>query len=99
MMSVDPYALAGIDITDFFSPPAWHEDAMCKLYPSVSFFPERGESSGPAKAVCAECTVRAECAAAGQGEAGVWGGTSARERRRTHTRPSPATSPDSVRVG
>lgn len=82
MMSVDPCALAGIDIGDFLSPPAWHDYAMCKLHPSISFFPLRGEATRPAKAVCAECTVRTECAAAGQGEVGIWGGTSARQRRR-----------------
>ncbi|MFP5322758.1 MAG: WhiB family transcriptional regulator [Acidimicrobiia bacterium] len=49
------------------------------------FFPDRGESLEPAKAVCAECVVRDECLefalAAGE-RFGVWGGTSERERRR-----------------
>jgi Transcription factor WhiB len=38
----------------------------------------------PAKAVCAECLVRAECRDAGiEGdEVGIWGGTTGRERRR-----------------
>jgi hypothetical protein len=63
--------------------PDWHRDAACREHPDVNFFPERGEDSRPAKAVCAKCLVRAECLAAGIREHfGIWSGTSERERRR-----------------
>lgn len=49
------------------------------------FFPERGEPTGPAKAVCRGCPVREACLeyALAAGETfGIWGGMSERERRR-----------------
>lgn len=62
--------------------PAWHADAACREFPSLSWFPERGESSAGAKNVCRRCLVQAECAEAGEREAvGIWGGLSAQERR------------------
>jgi WhiB family redox-sensing transcriptional regulator len=69
---------------DLVGRPAWQADALCREYPEVDFFPGRGESTAPAKAVCARCLVRDECRAlAGErNEFGVWGGTSAQERRR-----------------
>ncbi len=51
----------------------------------VQFFPERGEDARSAKDICAACVVREEClgyALAHGIDAGIWGGTSARERRR-----------------
>jgi len=41
--------------------PAWHADAACKEHPDLSWFPERGEDSTAAKAVCESCLVTAEC--------------------------------------
>src|SRR4051794_3338265 len=39
--------------------PSWQRDARCTEYDDPSWwFPERGESSEPAKAVCARCAVR-----------------------------------------
>jgi WhiB family redox-sensing transcriptional regulator len=75
--------------------PGWFDDALCVEYPGVSFFIERGGDDAPAKAVCARCTVRAEClkyALAVGLDAGVWGGTAPWERRmirqwRTRRRP------------
>lgn len=62
--------------------PAWTRDALCIEFPEVEFFPERGESTAPAKEVCARCTVRDECLEFGLHEhSGVWGGTSERQRR------------------
>ena len=64
----------------------WHADAACKEHvDDVQWFPERGESSAPAKAVCAACLVNVECLAfalAERIEHGVWAGTSARQRRK-----------------
>jgi WhiB family redox-sensing transcriptional regulator len=63
--------------------PGWMRDALCREHPEVDFFPTRGQSTAPAKAVCASCLVRAECAtyAVEHDEAGIWGGTSERGRR------------------
>jgi WhiB family redox-sensing transcriptional regulator len=58
-------------------------DALCLEHPEVEFFPGRGESSAPAKALCARCLCRAECLAYALVDpdlVGVWGGTSPRER-------------------
>jgi len=68
------------------SRPSWHADALCRERGDVSFFPGRDESPLPAKAVCGECLVLAECTAwaldQDGGLAGIWGGTTAPQRRR-----------------
>ena len=65
--------------------PPWQRDALCREYAGrVNFFPGRGESLEPAKALCAACLVRPECllyAFEHDEPHGVWGGLSARERR------------------
>lgn len=68
---------------------SWRTDAACADIPlsvvDQIFFPKQGGTTHQAKAVCARCPVRAEClawAVADPDLAGVWGGTSARERRR-----------------
>ncbi|MEM7323501.1 MAG: WhiB family transcriptional regulator [Actinomycetota bacterium] len=63
----------------------WYVDGACRGLDPDLFFPERGESTADAKAVCAGCVVRAEClewALATRERFGIWGGTSERERRR-----------------
>lgn len=58
--------------------------AACRGMDPDLFFPERGESAAEAKAVCAGCSVRAECLAYGielNGQ-GVWGGTAESNRKR-----------------
>lgn len=48
------------------------------------FFPERGQSTEPARAICATCVVVEEClefALQHRELPGIYGGTSARERR------------------
>src|SRR5688572_16820431 len=69
-----------------FALPAWQKGGLCREHPSVSWFPERGESAAPAKAICRRCTVRNDClnyALSLEGRVeGVWGATSPRERRR-----------------
>lgn len=67
----------------------WWEcpDRGCVDVPTAVFFPESGDVRR-ARAVCAGCTVRAECldyALHASGEyplLGIWGGTTADERRR-----------------
>jgi len=69
--------------------PSWQKDAACREHLEVSFFVERGEDSRPAKAICAGCLVREECAqyACDEGIAvGIWGGLSGLERRKLHAR-------------
>ena len=63
----------------------WQDDAACYGIADRSiFFPGRGESSDPAKKVCAGCPVREEClnyAEVNLLKYGVWGGLSERQRR------------------
>ena len=63
--------------------PRWMRDALCREHPEVDFFPDRGQSLEPARAVCGGCMVRGKCLvyALEHGKHGVWGGTSERERR------------------
>ena len=73
-----------LDLDVLLDPTPWAADALCVEYPDVEFFPERGQDSRPAKAVCARCIVRFECrdfALEHRILHGVWGGTSERERR------------------
>lgn len=63
----------------------WWEHAKCRGMDPDLFFPERGEPTQHARAVCAGCAVRIPCledALACGDVPGVWGGLSARERRR-----------------
>jgi len=62
----------------------WMAEAACRGKDTDIFFPTRGADTGPAKAICAVCTVRPECrtyALATQQRFGIWGGLSERERR------------------
>lgn len=64
---------------------AWQLQAACLGVDPELFFPARGESAGPAKAVCATCAVKNTCldyALTNRETFGVWGGTSVRDRER-----------------
>jgi len=65
------------------SRPAWHADAACLEHPEVNFFPGRGESLAPAKAICAGCLC----------------GTSAQPGPRSRTAPWPASGAVSAARG
>ena len=70
---------------------SWRKQAGCRTADPALFFPELGESAGPAKRICAGCPVRAECLAfaVASGERfGVFGGLSERERYGMGTKPS-----------
>ena len=57
---------------------------MCRGTGLEVFFPERGESAGPARQVCAACPVRQACldyAITNRIAYGIWGGLTERERR------------------
>jgi hypothetical protein len=78
-------------MTMLLQPPHWTELARCAETDPETFFPEPGGSAEPAKQVCAGCEVRETCLAYAleHSLAGVWGGTSERERQRmTGRRPA-----------
>ncbi len=63
----------------------WQDRALCAETDPEAFFPEKGESTAPAKHVCHSCPVRPQClrsALENRERFGVWGGLSERERRR-----------------
>jgi WhiB family redox-sensing transcriptional regulator len=69
---------------DLLERPEWHKDALCREFPGLNFFPERGERVDTLKAVCGRCAVRDECLSVAlehNDPFGIWGGTSGRERR------------------
>lgn len=60
------------------------DGGLCAETDPEVFFPDKGESTRTAKAVCMACPVRAACLAAAVARNerhGVWGGMSERERR------------------
>lgn len=67
------------DAIDF----SWTERAACKGEDTDLFFPGRGEEQVGVLALCGVCPVRAECLAYAleHEDVGVWGGTSAKQRR------------------
>lgn len=82
----DPPAALGLLELLAQARPAWHAQAACADVVGVDFFPPAGAAWEPAARLCSACDVQPACLAwaAGQGTAlaGVWGGSSARERRR-----------------
>jgi WhiB family redox-sensing transcriptional regulator len=63
----------------------WMSQALCAQVDMDLFFPEKGGTTKPAKAICARCDVRPEClrfALNHEERFGIWGGKSERERRR-----------------
>ena len=84
-------------LEDLAHRPAWMAQAQCVGLPIELFFPVRGVSAATmalARGVCAAgCPVRVECldyARADVDTAGVWAGTTQRERRRRGSATSPA---------
>ena len=62
----------------------WRERAACRGTDLDVFFPERGQSAGPARQVCTACPVRQPCleyALSNRITDGIWGGLTGRERR------------------
>jgi WhiB family redox-sensing transcriptional regulator len=83
--------------------PAWHRDAACKEHPELSWFPMRGRDARPVKRVCESCLVVDLCRswALSQPEplVGIWGGLTARERRKLRAVPAsshPSTNGDAA---
>lgn len=72
------------DALNLDGPASWTASALCAQTDPEVFYPEKGESTLPAKRVCARCPVRSECleeALSRNERYGVWGGLSERERR------------------
>jgi WhiB family transcriptional regulator, redox-sensing transcriptional regulator len=83
LMSGDDHVLPTLE--DFLTRPPWMADPACRGMGTAAWFPDRGEHVGPAKTVCARCSVRAECLDYSMADpelAGIWGGTAGRERGR-----------------
>ena len=67
------------------SPLEWFDDALCAQVGLDEFFPEKGANPAQAISVCKACDVREKCleyALRIGPVAGIWGGTTERERRR-----------------
>ncbi len=65
-------------------PAPWTTDAACASTDPSLFFLDLGRPATAAKAICAGCSVRAECldfALASRERFGVWGGMTEKERR------------------
>jgi WhiB family transcriptional regulator, redox-sensing transcriptional regulator len=64
--------------------PSWQADAACLDVDPGVFFPERGATAAEALGHCGRCEVAARClefALAIEAEEGVYGGTTAADRR------------------
>ena len=64
---------------------SWRDHAMCRGADPEIFHPHNDESAERAKELCARCPVREACleyALVAREKDGVWGGLTARERRR-----------------
>jgi WhiB family redox-sensing transcriptional regulator len=67
----------------------WRLQAACHGTDLNLFYPERGETAGPARQVCARCPVRQPCleyALSNRITHGIWGGLTERERRPLQSR-------------
>jgi WhiB family redox-sensing transcriptional regulator len=79
--------MAGSDFFKRFEDPEWMKDAECLGADSNLWFPERGQDTTQAKAICDTCPVEQECleyAITNHMMVGIYGGKSARQRRAMH---------------
>ena len=63
----------------------WRDQARCRGVDPEIFHPAEEDDGTPAKAICEVCPVREPCleyAITAREKDGVWGGLTARERRR-----------------
>lgn len=68
-----------------FERPAWQKRAKCRGMNPEIFFPKRGDSLEPAKAICATCPVQGPCRMQSiefNEYNGVWGGEGREGRKR-----------------
>jgi WhiB family redox-sensing transcriptional regulator len=50
-------------LNDLLARPSWWDDAACRSEDPALFFPEGGDDSRPAKAICGTCPVLEQCRA------------------------------------
>jgi transcription factor WhiB len=66
--------------------PAWQKDALCREYPLVTWFPDKGAHSLVPKQICQRCLVVNECGEWAMQQDpdldGIWGGLNRAERAR-----------------
>lgn len=77
------------EIEDDQSETGWMSKAVCRGMEVSIFFPEDGGGVTRAKQICKDCPVAKKCleyALVHRIDAGIWGGTSERERRRIRKR-------------
>ena len=77
-----PFDLSPTTAAD--DPLGWRDLGLCAQTDPEAFFPEKGGTTKPAKALCKSCEVQVDCldyALANDERFGVWGGASERERR------------------
>lgn len=41
--------------------PQWQNDALCREFPEINWFPPPGGTLAPQTAICARCLVRLDC--------------------------------------
>lgn len=77
-----------------FDRDRWHDRAACAGMDSDLFFPEVGQSTSEAKAICEACPVRDACDEWGIWEKhGIWAGQSEHDRKtRRRSQPLSAAS-------
>jgi len=86
LISGDPADPAGW-LAQLLRRPWWHSEAACRSHGPSSFIIGRGANAATmnrAKAVCSRCPVTEPClsyAMADMDLTGVWGGTTAQQRR------------------
>jgi hypothetical protein len=76
-MTGDTTTLAKTSVT-------WITQAACRGLDTDLFYPEAGEPTAMARAVCDSCPVSIQClehAIVNREQHGIWGGTSVRKRR------------------
>lgn len=73
-------------VAALLDPADWKLRGACRDRPDLDWLPERGASVAEQLAVCDRCAVRSECLAYcldwTPAMAGIWGATTANERRR-----------------
>ena len=74
------------DLSQLIRRPAWMRDALCLEYQHLEWVPPSGGNvTASLRAVCASCLVTERCLAYALDHpdlVGVWGGTTAQERRK-----------------
>jgi WhiB family transcriptional regulator, redox-sensing transcriptional regulator len=70
-------------LAELLGRPKWHSQAACRGMGPDRWFPEKGQRTDEARAICDGCQVRSECAEAGVREpVGIWAGETAQALRR-----------------